>query len=127
MDEKYYRRQVQSKTIALISSVLLIGLFFVWNTWFDQRQAFSREIEVFLLSIPAVISAIGIIRDKSSSFLLAGLLSLIYFMLGVWYVANPEERIYGLAMIICSFSLFIASYFYLKFQGKIAKSLEKSE
>jgi uncharacterized membrane protein len=48
-------------------------------------------------------------------------LALFYFVMGVWYAAAAEDRLFGL--VICAFSLlfFIGCMFYARFRGRADK------
>ena len=71
---------------------------------------------VILLAVPLLLPLRGLISGATYTYRWIGFLTLVYFCIGVSeLVVNPALRIYGLANVVASLALFLASIYYARF------------
>lgn len=89
----------------------LIGLITLWNGWLAPIQQVPLWLELFIFILPLALLARGILYGKALSHVHATMVSLIYAILGVWFILTPQEEIYGYAMLFFSILLYTGGFF----------------
>lgn len=102
----------------------LLGLMLtitVWNGWLTTYQQIPRSIELLILLLPLMLLIRGMFNGRVAANVYAVLLSLCYATLGAWYVAEPIERGYGIALIGFSVLLYLGGFLTARTRGQVHK------
>lgn len=106
------------RNLTLFSLLGLIGLIIVWNSLLASVQHVPLWLEIPLLIAPLVLLVRGIWQGNAQTHVLAVLMSLLYLMLGIWVVLDPQERLYGYALLFLSVGLYAGAFMSAKILGK---------
>ena len=113
--------------LTLISYFSLIALIFIWNLWVEPRPAEQISITFLVQMGPLMFALRGLLHGKVYTHAWSMYLSLIYFVVGIWYAGDESTRTFGLLFSIFSFNFFIGTVFYTRFQGKAEKLQYETE
>lgn len=108
----------------------LLGLIFwiiLWNGWLTPVQYVPRSFELLVLLAPLMYLVRGILHGRISTSVHAILISLLYLILGVWFVFDPQEKLYGYVLLVLSTSLYLGSFMTAKVLGKQAKDAQSAQ
>lgn len=108
------------RNLTLFGLMGLIGLIVVWNAWLRPVQHVPLWLELALLLAPLLLLVRGIWQGNAKTHVFAVLMSLLYLMLGIWVVLDPQERAYGYALILLSVCLYAGAFMAAKLLGKKA-------
>ncbi|OQX13714.1 MAG: hypothetical protein BWK73_11390 [Thiothrix lacustris] len=106
------------RNLTLFSLLGLIGLIVLWNSLLTAVQYVPLWLEIPLLIVPLVWLVRGILQGNVQTHVLAVLMSLLYLLLGIWVVLDPQERLYGYALIFLSVGLYAGAFMTAKILGK---------
>jgi len=95
--------------LTLASWAGLAGLLFIWNTFLIDRHLHSLAGSLLIALIPLSIPLRGLLEGRARAFILAALLSLLYFMHGVTEVFEPGDDLAATLEIAFSLSGFIGT------------------
>lgn len=99
----------------------LLGLIFsiiVWNGWLTPVQYLPRWLELLVLLPPLMYLVRGVLHGRVNISVHAILISLLYATLGIWFVVSPDERLYGVLLLVFSIALYAGSFMTAKLLGK---------
>jgi uncharacterized membrane protein len=96
----------------------LIGLITVWNGWLAPIQQVPLWLELLIFVLPLALLTRGILYGKALSHVHATMVSLIYTIMGIWFILTPREEIYGYLMLLFSILLYIGGFFGAKYISK---------
>ena len=113
--------------IAVFRGLSLFGYFglmlliFCWHLWIDPLAAEFISITLLIQLGPLMLPLRGILNAKAYTHAWASYLALCYFVVGVWYGAAEDSRMFGI--LICLFSLvfFLGAIFFARYQGNADK------
>ena len=108
------------RNLTLVGLLGLMGLIVVWNLWLASVQHVPLWLEIGVLLLPLALLVRGIIAGVAQTHVYAVLVSLLYFMLGIWVVLDPQERVYGYALLVFSTCLYAGAFMTAKILGKRA-------
>ncbi|SEA06562.1 Uncharacterized membrane protein [Thiothrix caldifontis] len=106
------------RNLTLFSLLGLIGLIVVWNGLLASVQHVPLWLEIPLLLAPLALLVRGIVQGNAQTHVFAVLMSLLYLLLGIWVVLDPQERLYGYALIFLSIGLYAGAFMSAKILGK---------
>ena len=106
------------RNLTLIGLLGLIGLIVVWNLGLAKVQHVPVWLELLLLLPPLLLLVPGIWQGKAKTHVHAVLVSLLYLTLGIWIALDPQERVYGYALITLSVCLYAGGFMSAKVLGK---------
>ncbi len=113
---------------SLLSYLGLLVLVLAWNTLISPSQRYPTGMILLATALPLLFPLRGMLYGKAYTHAWVSFLALYYFMLGVgdaW--SDPQDRPYGIAMVVLSSNLFICSMFYARYRGRLDKEpLNKS-
>lgn len=96
----------------------LLGLIIVWNGWLTPGRYVPLWLELLIFGLPLVLLARGILYGKAIAHVHATLVSLIYTLLGIWFMLTPQEEVYGYWMLFFSILLYTGGFFGAKYINK---------
>lgn len=104
----------------------LILVIFCWHLWVEPLPPEFISITLLVQLGPLMFPLKGILNGKAYTHAWASYLSLLYFVVGVWYAAAGDSRLFGI--LICLFSLifFIGAILFARNQG-IANTIISTE
>ena len=114
-------------SIAVFRSMSLIGYFglilliFCWHLWIDPLPPEFISITLLIQIGPLMFPLKGILKAKAYTHAWASYLALFYFVVGIWYAAVEQSRLFGLLMCLFSLSFFIGAILFARYQGKTNK------
>lgn len=111
-----------SYLLTLFSLLGLVVTIIVWNGWFTTDQQMPRSLEIAIFCIPLLFFLRGILYGKRGTHVALMVVAFFYFLVGVWHVIEPSERVYGIIIIVLSFGLYLGGYFFAKNHDKIAQA-----
>lgn len=100
----------------------LMALIFCWYLWIQPLPAEFISITLLVQLGPLMFPLRGLLHGRPYTHAWASYLALFYFVLGVWYAASPDTRLFGILMCACSLDFFIGAVFYARFQGKAQRN-----
>lgn len=106
------------RNLTLFSLLGLIGLIVLWNSLLAGVQHVPLWLEIPLLLAPLLLLVRGIWQGNAQTHVFAVLISLLYLMLGIWVVLDPQERLYGYALIFLSIGLYAGAFISAKLLSK---------
>lgn len=109
-----------SRYLTLLGLLGLMGLIVVWNVGLANVQHVPLWLEIGILLLPLVLLMRGIINGVAQTHVYAVLVSLLYFILGIWVILDPQERVYGAALLVFSACLYTGAFMAAKILGKRA-------
>jgi uncharacterized membrane protein len=107
-----------------LASLSLIGLILwviLWNGWLTPYQRVPRWLELLLLLTPLLSLLRGVLYSRPQALFYALLASLVYVTMGVWYVLEPPEQLYGYLLIAFSIGLYAGAFMSLRIGQKQAE------
>lgn len=108
--------------LSLCSYFGLLTLVVSWNTLINPSQHYPTGMILLLTALPLLFPLWGILHGKAYTHAWVSFLSMYYFFLGVGDAySDPEDRIYGLLMVVLSVALFFGSMYYARFKGREEK------
>ncbi|AGA35031.1 Protein of unknown function DUF2069, membrane [Thioalkalivibrio nitratireducens DSM 14787] len=99
------------------------GLFFLillWTTLIAPPQHLPRALVLLVLLLPLLAPLRGLLHGRPYTHAWTSLLSLFYVALGITLAAMPEERVYGLSMLVFGLMLFTGCLLYLRRRRPLA-------
>lgn len=108
------------RNLTLFGLLGLIGLIVLWNAWLRPVQHVPLWLELGLLLTPLLLLVRGVWQGNAKTHVFAVLVSLLYLMLGIWIALDPQERVYGYALILLSVCLYAGAFMAAKLLGKKA-------
>lgn len=81
----------------------LLGLWLAWATTFAPARHPPTSLVIAISTLPLLVPLRGMLYDRRGSFIVLGLLSLLYFIHGVGATTEPSQRV--LAGLEIAFSL----------------------
>lgn len=108
------------RNLTLFGLLGLVGLIVLWNTLLASVQHVPLWLELPLLLAPLLLLVPGIWQGKAKTHVFAVLVSLLYLLLGIWVVLEPQEQVYGYALIVLSVCLYAGAFMAAKLLGKKA-------
>ena len=112
----------QSYVLSLLSFFGLILLVIFWNGFVATDEGMPRSAEVALYCVPVLCFLRGILNGKRSTYVASMVLAFMYFMVGIWYAVTPDERLYGVLIIVLSFGMYLGGYFYAKAHDRMMEA-----
>lgn len=100
----------------------LMALAIVWNGWLASDQGVPVSFELAVFCLPLLFFLRGALNGKRGTFVSLMVVAFFYFMAGIWHVIEPNERLYGIAIIVLSFGMYLGGYLYAKAHDKIAQA-----
>lgn len=100
-----------------LASFGLIGLVLwivLWNGWLTPYQRVPRWLELLLLLTPLLLLLRGVLYSRPKALFYSLLASLVYVTMGVWYVLEPPEQLYGYLLIVLSVCLYVGAFMSLR-------------
>lgn len=108
------------RNLTLVGLAGLIALIVVWNTVLAKVQYVPLWLELLVLLAPLLALLPGVMKGVPKTHVYAVLVSLLYLMLGIWVAIDPQERVYGYALIVLSTCLYAGAFMTAKILGKPA-------
>jgi uncharacterized membrane protein len=108
------------RNLTLVGLLGLIGVIILWNVWLTPVQSVPLWLELLLLLPPLLLLVRGIFQGNAKTHVHAVLVSLLYLTLGIWIAIDPQERVYGYALITLSVCLYAGGFMSAKVLGKKA-------
>jgi len=91
----------------LIGFFCLLALLLNWFSWLAPPQTVPRALPMIILVLPLMFAVRGLLYEKPYTHAWVSLLSMLYFAIGVDVAFNrDDQRLLGLALIVCSLLLF---------------------
>ena len=101
---------------------LMAGLY-AWHLWFNPAPKHLMSLIIFFQLGPLMLPLFGLLNGKLYTHAWSMYIAIFYFVIGVWYVGHPDERIIGLYVIFTSLTFFLGTVFYTRFMGKKMQQL----
>lgn len=108
------------RNLTLVGLLGLIGVIILWNVWLTPVQSVPLWLEMLLLLPPLLLLVRGIFQGNAKTHVHAVLVSLLYLTLGIWIAIDPQERMYGYALITLGVCLYVGGFMSAKVLGKKA-------
>ncbi|MCW8955850.1 MAG: DUF2069 domain-containing protein [Gammaproteobacteria bacterium] len=99
----------------------LILIIFCWHLWIDPLPAEFISITLLMQLGPLMFPLKGILNGKAYTHAWASYLALFYFVIGVWYGAVEDSRLFGILISLFSLVFFIGAIFFSRYQGMANK------
>ncbi len=110
--------------LSLCSYFGLLVLVVSWNTLIKPSQHYPTGMILLLTALPLLFPLWGMLNGKAYTHAWVSFLSMYYFFLGVGDAySDPEDRVYGVLMIVLSVALFFGSMYYARFKGREEKGI----
>ena len=106
----------------LLSLLGLVVCIIVWNSWLAVDQQVPLTYEIAIFCIPLLVFLKGVFSGKRGTYVTLMVVAFFYFLMGVWHIIEPSERLYGVVITILSLGLYLGGYFYAKNHDKIAQA-----
>jgi uncharacterized membrane protein len=84
----------------------LLGLWIAWGTVFAPARHAPKALVLAVAALPLLIPLRGMLYDRRGSFILLGLLSLVYFIHGVGAATDASQLPQAVLEIAFSLCLF---------------------
>lgn len=108
------------RNLTLVGLLGLIILIVLWNTVLAKVQYVPVWLELLFLLAPLLVLLPGVLRGSPKTHVYAILVSLLYLVLGIWVVIDPQERLYGYGLIVLSVCLYTGAFMSARLLGKQA-------
>jgi uncharacterized membrane protein len=105
---------------------LLFGLF-AWHLLIEPPAKHLISIIILLQLGPLMFPLRGLLNGKLYTHAWSMYLAIFYFIIGVWYAGNSEDRMIGLYVIFTSLVFFLGTMLYTRFMGKQMKASDASD
>ncbi len=112
---------------ALFGYFGLLGTLSIWHAWISPAERVPTALVLIVLLTPLLFPLRGLLQGKPYTHAWTGILSLLYFTLGVGHAAVAEERFYGAILIVTSLLLFSGSVLYARLRGRQLKHEQKRQ
>jgi uncharacterized membrane protein len=96
----------------------LLGLWIAWSTVFAPTRHAPTALILVVTALPLLIPLRGMLYDRRGSFIILGLLSLVYFMHGVGAATDPRQLTQAGLEIVFSLCLFGGSLVRLRVKDR---------
>jgi len=106
------------RSLSLIGYFGLIILIFCWHLWIEPLPAEFISITLLMQLGPLMFPLRGILNGKAYTHAWASYLALFYVVMGVWYAATEDSRLFGILVCLFSLIFFIGAIFFARYQGK---------
>lgn len=111
----------------LIGFFCLLALLLNWFSWLAPPETVPRALPMIILILPLMFAVRGLLYEKPYTHAWVSLLSMLYFAIGVDVAFNrADQRLLGLALIVCSLLLFAGTVTFNYQTKKLRKSLEEN-
>ena len=108
--------------LTLLSLLGLVVCIIVWNGWLAVDQQVPLAYEIAIFCIPLLLFLKGIFNGKRGIYVTLMVVAFFYFLMGIWHIIEPAERLYGVVITILSLGLYLGGYFFAKNHDKIAQA-----
>lgn len=105
----------------------LLGLIVVWNGWLTPGRYVPLWLELLVFCLPLVLLTRGLLYGRALTHVHATLVSLIYTLLGIWFILTPQEEVYGYLMLLFSILLYTGGFFSAKYINKTNNNDNKAQ
>lgn len=106
----------------------LLALILIWNTLISPSTDTPMVVVLGLQALPLLFPLRGLLHGRAYTHAWTSFLALYYFFIGVgdaW--SDPEDRIYGILMVVLSVELFTSAMLYARFKGRQDKAAEDTQ
>lgn len=93
---------------ALSAYFALLSMILAWYAWLSPPGKLPTALVLILLALPLLLPLRGLLYARVYTHQWTIFLALFYFLLGAASAAVPDERVFGVAVILSSLSLFTA-------------------
>ena len=116
-------KSIKSSYLLTLSSLLgLVISIIVWNGWLAPSQGVPVPFEIAVFCIPLLLFVRGVLQGKRGTYVTLMVVAFFYFLMGVWHIIEPSERMFGILITVLSIGLYLGGYFYAKNHDKIAQA-----
>ena len=105
---------------------LLFGLF-SWHLLINPPAKHLISLIIFFQLGPLMFPLFGLLNGKLYTHAWSMYMAIFYFVIGVWYAAHNEDLLIGLYVITSSLLFFTGCVIYVRFTGKMLKTLSPDE
>lgn len=118
--------------IAVFRGLSLFGYFglmlliFCWHLWIVPLPAEFISITLLVQLGPLMFPLKGILNGRAYTHAWASYLALLYLVLGIWYAAAVDSRLFGILISLLSLIFFTGAIFFSRYQG-MANKLNNGE
>lgn len=99
------------RRVALVAYGVLLGLIVLWEAWLAPPTPVSRGFWLGLKALPLVVALPGLWQGKPRTYVLAALLMLVYFSLGVANVYDAAKHGSSLKLIVATTEILVSVIF----------------
>jgi len=99
---------------ALSAYFALLAMTLAWYAWISPPEKLPTALVLIALVLPLLLPLRGLLNARIYTHQWTIFLALFYFVLGVAHAAVPAERLFGIAVIIASLSLFTACVAFIR-------------
>lgn len=108
-----------SKGAGLLVWAGLLGMIAVISGWLlvHPPEMFGWWLGLFLIA-PLLFPIRGLLQGRPYTYAAMSLVALLYLVIGVTEgVANPEQRAWAYAMLVCSVTLFVGCVLFVRLEA----------
>ena len=109
------------RSLSLIGYFGLILLIFSWHLWIEPLPAEFISITLLMQLGPLMFPLKGILNGNTYTHAWASYLALFYLVVGVWYAAAEQSRLFGILICLFSLCFFIGAILFARYQSKANK------
>lgn len=98
--------RVISRWTALLAYFALLLMVLGWYAWLAPAGKLPTALILVILALPLLAPLRGLLHARVYTHQWTIFIALFYFVLGVAHAAVPQERTFGVLVVIASLSLF---------------------
>jgi uncharacterized membrane protein len=112
------RQVMMFRWLTLAGYFGLMALLFIWPLFIQPIAAEFISITLTMQLGPLMFPLRGLLHGKIYTHSWASYLALFYFVVGVWYAAATDTRVFGILVCMFSLDFFIGAVFYSRYAAR---------
>lgn len=102
--------------LSLLSYFILLAGQTLWIVWLNPNTLAPRSLVIFLIIVPLLLPLRGLLYGRIKTYKAMTLFIWLYFIYGVWNMAEATQRPLGALQITSSIIFFVFCVLYVRQQ-----------
>ncbi len=111
-----------ARWVTLAAYFGLLAQVIAWHAWLSPAGRVPTALVLTALTLPLLAPLRGLLHGRAYTHAWASFIALGYFVLGVAHAAVAPERLYGVALIVTSLTLFFGCLVYARLSARRDRS-----
>ena len=96
----------------------LTFFLYIWLVWLQPPESQFVALSLLFFIGPLMLPLKGLLQGRAYTHAWASYVSMLYFVIGIWYAGTADTRTAGIVIALLSVGFFIGTIFYARYRGQ---------